>query len=386
MISANQFFILTLFTMCGTNMITMPFSLTNQANQDGWWIPLLGMIAGLPLVLLIITIARWFPNASLITMLQYLFGHWPGKLVGVLFLFLPILIAPSHMDFFGSFINTNILPSTPFVVVITLFAAVVILAVYKGIETFSRAAELMLVFFLGAVCFFIIFLLPEADLGFIVPFFEQAPSQYIKAVLFFIAKVIGSHAILFLIIFPRAVQDKKRGEQAFIRGYIMACLILFIATFFSVTVLTPEVTTITLFPGFALSQEINIGDMIERLESLLYIIFYVTFFFKMTIYLYAISITVAEIIKAKDYRPLVIPIGMILVVLANTEHQNIIEEYHFYYYGSMILIVVIGVLLPLCMFVVGLVQRIWKKQPIFPRHTSSRASGYSEKNHRSSAR
>ncbi|AXF57371.1 hypothetical protein DT065_16140 [Salicibibacter kimchii] len=162
---------------------------------------------------------------------------------------------------------------------------------------------------------------------------------------------------------------KKLWKKHFI-GYLVACVTLFALTFLTATVLGPEVTGANLYPGFTLAERIDVGNVISRLESLLFVIFFITVYLKLAMYLSAVSITAAKVMNIKNYKPLSLPFGIIFILLSLTEFNNLNDDSDFYFYGSMVLIVSIDVVLPLFMFAVGVVQRKRKRLPIFPVQAS----------------
>jgi spore germination protein KB len=52
---------------------------------------------------------------------------------------------------------------------------------------------------------------------------------------------------------------------------------------------------------------------------------FITIYFKMTFYFYAAVIGVAQTLKLNNYRPLTIPLGMIVVSLSLIVHPNVIH-------------------------------------------------------------
>ncbi|AXF57372.1 hypothetical protein DT065_16145 [Salicibibacter kimchii] len=223
-ISIHQFRTLVIFVTCGSSLLTMPSSLI--VHHDSWWIPLAGMIVGFPFVLLLIVFARWFPHHSLTDMLKALFRNWIGKVVAILFIFLPLYMAPNHIFFFMIFLNTELLSETPLMVLIILFMTVIIYGIYSGLEVLGRTAEIMLIFFVLSILILFIFLLPDIDWQNTQPYLNHSIAEYGKAILFFVARVIAVHAIMFFVFFPKGVADKKAVEKAFHRLPCCLCYIV----------------------------------------------------------------------------------------------------------------------------------------------------------------
>ncbi|MFB4160025.1 endospore germination permease [Geomicrobium sp. JSM 1781026] len=376
-ISSNQFRSIVIYTTCGTALLSLPTTLANIVSQDAWWIPLVSLLLGFPYVLLIILFGRWFPNDTFVIMLTRLFGTWFGKIAGVLFLLLPFLSAPHHLHFFTQFIMTHFFRDTPSIILTASFMAVVTVAVYRDIEVIGRASELTMFIFIFSVLLFSVFVIQDVDTSYLKPMFQNEPRTYVETILFMNSRIVAVHMIILLVLFPRNIQDKRKAEHALISGYIIACLLLFMTVFLSITILGPELTKIQLYTGFKLGQRVEIAGIIERLESFLYVIFFITLFFKLAIYLYATSFSFANIIGIRNHEPLAIPFGILITVLSMTEFKSMIDDSDFYFLGSLYLIVPIVYVIPALMLITGIIKRARAHQPIVPKHPS----GATTRNH-----
>ncbi|GAK04288.1 spore germination protein GerKB [Geomicrobium sp. JCM 19037] len=113
------------------------------------------------------------------------------------------------------------------------------------------------------------------------------------------------------------------------------------------------------------------------MESFLYVIFFITLFFKLSIYLYATSFSFANIIGIRNHSPLAIPFGILITVLSITEFKSMIDDSDFYFLGSLYLIVPIVYVIPALMLITGIIKRSRAHQPLVPKHPS----GATTRNH-----
>lgn len=123
------------------------------------------------------------------------------------------------------------------------------------------------------------------------------------------------------------------------------------------------------FPMFTLSQRVSFGDFAQRVEALLTIIWFITIFFKITLYLYATVRGFNYIFTIKKTKTLVLPIALLFLFIPLQAFDDSAMDYEFYVGPAMWLSLLIGGLLPIGLFTIGLIKRKKRKQAIFPKHS-----------------
>lgn len=76
-----------------------------------------------------------------------------------------------------------------------------------------------------------------------------------------------------------------------------------------------EAKTLT-FPIFSLTQMVSIGDFLERIEIIFLTVWILSLFIRVTIFYYAAALGTAQILRLKDYKPLILPLGAIIINLS----------------------------------------------------------------------
>ena len=88
----------------------------------------------------------------------------------------------------------------------------------------------------------------------------------------------------------------------------------------------------------------------------------VTLYFKATLYFYVSVLGIAQILKLKDYRPLTLPLGMIVVVLSLIIYPNLAFQKEWDTTTGTTLSLLIGLIIPLILVVAyGLRKKMRKK-------------------------
>ncbi|MBO1511199.1 GerAB/ArcD/ProY family transporter [Metabacillus bambusae] len=346
-ISVRQFQIFVFIFTIGSSILYIPSSLAAEAKQDAWIPAGFGVVIGLLVVKLITSLAKLYPNLNFAQYTEVILGKWIGKLVNLAFFFNFYMICAFVLRDVGDFVITLLMPETPLQAILIIFIVVVILGIRLGLETLARAAEIFYPWLIFMMLILLIALTPEVKFTNIQPLFESEVKTIVRASLPFIAVPFFQFSV-FLMIIPY-VQQKKGVEKKFFSGALKAGILLIIFTVVSILVLGVNITARQFYPTFTLSEKINIGNFLQRLEAVIASIWFISIFFKLAICFYASILSLAHTLKLKDYKVLTFPLGIILVVLSIVVYPNIVYtsdfiKWMFFYFGTMGLVIPITLL------------------------------------------
>lgn len=311
-ISPSQYTLLTILLNLGGNVLVVPSLLSGTAKQDSWIAGIVCLGIGLLLVWLYTRLGESFANRTLIEINEILFGKWIGTLISIYYLIVFVTTGAGTIRNVSDFLATQIIPDTPIVSIASLFAIVVVMGAYLGLESFSRAAEIFFpwITFLFLLLFALI--LPQAKLEHIQPVLENGVKPVVEGIYAFIGFPFLQNVAL-LMIFPY-VNRMTKAKQSFYLGTLIGGSVLVLLATLSILVLGVEVTTRHIYSTYTLARKINVGNFIQRIESIVTGIWLLSVFFKATILLYGTCLGIAQIMNLKDYRKLTFPFGIILVV------------------------------------------------------------------------
>jgi spore germination protein KB len=111
------------------------------------------------------------------------------------------------------------------------------------------------------------------------------------------------------------------------------------------------------FPTLSLARYISIGNFIERAEALIILMWIGGGFVKITIFHYCAVLALAQWLNLKDYRPLAIPIGVILVILSIILWENIVEVVELIKKTLPVPFLIIEAGIPAVLLIVAMVRR-----------------------------
>ncbi|WP_446936440.1 GerAB/ArcD/ProY family transporter [Lysinibacillus fusiformis] len=360
LISSRQFTILVIFFTVGTGILIIPASLALEVKQDAWIVATIGTILSLLLIKLYITLSNKMINLSLTEVTEKFLGSFIGKIISLAFVLLTLLSSGELLYFIGNFLQTEVMPETPPVVFSILFSFIILFAAYQGIEVFARTLEILFPIFLFVFIIFLFFVSPQIDIKNVQPVFEVSIPPLIYSVLHFMG-LFSFPLIVLLMIFPSAINNLESGKKGFYIGIIVGGFIITAFIALSILVLGVTNTTLRTFPSYTLAQRVSVGNFLQRVEIIMAFIWMVTIFVRSFMYFYASLIGLSHILKLKEHRPLILPLGMISIALSQIVHANIIHSDQYNQQTWPLAIAVFAILLPLLLLFVAKFRRLKNK-------------------------
>lgn len=326
-ISPLQFGTLIIMFVISSSTLILPTLLAMQAKQDAWLSAMLGTLASMLLVLLYGKLGTRFPRMTLAEISERLLGKFAGKALMLLFLCYLFIITPGLLSQVGTLATSLFLSQTPTPAVNLFFFAIIVFAVLLGLETFARAAELFLPFVLLLLLLLLIALLPLIEFRNLLPVLEHGVGPVVKGTITVIGVPFLDLAIL-LMLFP-SVSDSKAAFKMYFAATAFGGFMLLIVILFSTLILGPYATEIAEYPFFVLAQKVNIGNFVQRIESIVIMIWIVSLFFKITICYYALLLLSGQIFQLRSFKPLALPIGLSVLVLSVTLFPTSVSFWEF---------------------------------------------------------
>lgn len=362
-ISARQFGILVALYSIGTTILIVPAVLAEEAKQDAWIAALLGVGIGIFLVGLFIAVGNLIPSMSLVELMEELLGKWLGKAFSLTFIFFALVTASELLYFVGTFITTQIMPETPMQSINIIFACVVVMGVRLGIETLARSAELLFPLFVFLFLVFVIFVSPDVKFENIQPVLEADFKDLLRSAIYFIS-VFSLPTVVLLMVFPASVNRPNEAKKTFFSGVIIAGVTLIIMIALSILVLGVTTTQMQTYPSYSLAKKINVGNFFQRVEIVMAGMWFISIFFKLSLYFYASVTGLAQTLNVKDYRFLTLPLGVVMVALSMLVHPNILHSLEYNRETWLSYVSTYGLFLPLVLLGVYAFRRKGKQDTI----------------------
>jgi spore germination protein KB len=229
---------------------------------------------------------------------------------------------------YEDFMIQTYLPTTPGAAVGILFAITIAITVRIGIETLFRTAQGLFFVIIIAVILLNLFVIKELEWNRLAAFVTNHRINGLLKGSYSIAPWYGE--IILLVFFYPFIAEKEKTFKSIIWATFFSTVLL-ISTVVSVLLLFgPRLTTHLTYPVLELLRFIRIADFIENLDPLLIAIWSTTVFLKVGIILYVSTLILSQLLKLKDYRPLVFSLTFVMIILSLTMSENTAELNNFF--------------------------------------------------------
>lgn len=353
-ISGKQLFVCSCLYTVGSAIIYIPHTVIITAKHDAWISSFLAVAVGLLLTCLYISIQKLYPELTLIQMLEATFGKWVGKVVGLItvvgFFYLIAIMALRDL---GDLIVIQVMPDTPQLVIHFFFLIVVAYSVKHGLEVIARTAEILFPFSIGLYVFVAALLPLKTDLAHLLPVGANGWKPIVGGMISNLGFPFFEVFIFTLIL--TFVHPKQTLAKPFLGGVFLGGIMVAVATLNSLLVLGVEFSSSKLYAPYMLGAEINIGDVIQRLEVVIGAIWFISIYIKICLIVLLVAMGIKEIFNLKDYRLLSLPLCLLLLPLSITIMPNIgywntiFDVWPFYGF-------IFAILLPLTILFIGLIK------------------------------
>ncbi|MGI6285566.1 endospore germination permease [Neomoorella humiferrea] len=319
-ISHWQLFVLSAGFLIGTSTLIVP---VGPARQDAWISYLLAGTIGLGEAYIYCALARRFPRETPVQYAARILGRWVAAFCNAIFLWYALHLSALVLHNVIELYKLVILPQTPTVVVAGVFVGLASYAIRLGIEVPARLSELLIP--LVFIAIFILTIMAVAIPGLVhwealLPVMERGVLPVLRGAVPPLSFPFGETAF-FLFILPFTTEPKK-SFLPFAAAIITATLLTTMVLVRNIIVLGAAEVTRLNFPSLIAIQMINIGDFLQRMEPVIIFVWSFTILLKLIIVYYAFVIGTAQLWGLKDYRPLVLPTGLLLAFFSLSLYEN----------------------------------------------------------------
>lgn len=326
-ISSRQAVLLMVSMVLPTGFLFVGSVIASLAKQDGWLSILLAILGALLIAWLAVGLGLRFPNKTLFQFPEVILGRWPGKVVALLYIWWYIHMNAEVIRQLGSFLVAAFMPETPIIVFEIVIMVIAAYAVRNGLEVFTRVNEIILPFILVSVGVLIMLVTPEMNLKRLLPVFADNGAVPIIKGAVMPAAWMGEIVTMAVLI-----PCLNKVEEAY-KVAVTATLITgfsFLATFVAdIAVFGPELSAGWLFPGLSRARMINLANFLERMDPFVMAVWVAGVLVKISVFYWAAALGAAQWLELKDYRPLVLPLGVILLALSIMVHDSTLGLFTF---------------------------------------------------------
>jgi spore germination protein KB len=339
--------------------MVVSINFVNSVGKRNTWIALLAAYALTVLVTFgYVVISSKYPGKDIIEINDAALGPFIGKIFSALYLwfFFEYMI---HFDYyFNSFWLTYIMSDTPRIVFIIMLMMIAAMAVNDGIETIARCSVVFAVIVAVTAVIACILLIKDMKLSNFLPILDISPKDFVQSV-HVLLTIPFCDVLVFLMIFPYAEKNTQIRKPVLL-GVSLSSALGLIVVLATTAVLGIRMDTST-SSTFAVTREIEIAEILTRLDMLIAVTLLITIFMKITIFYYATVVGLAEVLKLRSYKPLIVPVGVLAAAISANLYPSDMEQVYCALYIWPFNASVFEIILPaVTLAVIGL-RSLWEK-------------------------
>jgi spore germination protein KB len=352
-ISAFQMVVMMYKTIVATEILFVPALMSKYAQQDLWLSPIWASVMGFFTVFVTVALNRLYPECTVFQYSERILGKVPGKILGLLFLLFYLHVSGIVLRQYGSFIISIFLTRTPLFVVLGSMVLVSAYAVRGGVEVMGRAATFFVPFLVLLVMIITFLLLPEMDLNHLLPFMEKG----IKPSLLGSIPVQGWLSEYFLMTFLLPYVSDRENKMKWGMVSVVAVVVTLEAISLATYLVFGKLTENFTFPVQEAARYISVAGFIEHVESIMTALWVMGMFVKVTMFYYAVVIGLSQWLNLSDHRPVVLPIGFLIVLMAIWAAPNLQEMSHFIATTYPLYKITVQALIPTVLLLIALLRK-----------------------------
>jgi spore germination protein KB len=326
-ISGRQATLLLVNLILPTGLFFLSSVASRLAGRDAWLSMLLATLAGMLIALMAANLSLRFPDKTLFQFPELILGRWPGKFIVFLYVWYFVHTTAEVLRQFGDFMVTAFLPETPIIVVEILIMAIVAYAVRKGLEVFARVNDLVFPLIFVSVVIILSLAAREMDFKRLLPIFaDSGIAPLIKGAVMPAAWM--GYAVTICVLTPH-LNKKHEVYKAAVLSTVIFGLFLSVVAVASIASFGPEISAQWMVPFLSLTRMVDIAKFLSRLEPVIMAVWVAGGAVQISFFHWLGALGCAQWLGLKDYKPIVLPLMVIVLALNIALHDSIMHLFSF---------------------------------------------------------
>jgi spore germination protein KB len=133
-------------------------------------------------------------------------------------------------------------------------------------------------------------------------------------------------------------------------------MLFMVLTNFTSLLLFGNLTAVLTYPVMIAARYISIAEFLEHLEAIVMAIWVAGTFIKITVFYYSLVLGTAQWLTLTDFRPVVFPIGFLLLAFGAWSAPSLQELSHFLSTSAPFYFVSMQIIVPFFLFLIALIR------------------------------
>ncbi len=308
--------------------------INTSVNQDAWLPIIIATALSVPVFFIYSRILKLFPEKNLFEISEVLLGKVGGKIITVMFIWYSIHLAALVLRNFSEFTQISSMPETPQLPIMILMITTTIYLARSSMRAIGKWSVAAIFLASFVVIFTFVASIHQVKLSDLLPFMEHPPAEIAKTS-FQIFSFPYAETVIFLCV-GGGFHKENKPFKMFSYALLMILIVFLLVFFRNLTLLGRSMMAISFFPSYVTARIIEIGDFLARIEGSISSNFLLAGIVKISVCLLAAAKGLSNLFKLKGYRPMVLPVGMIVLALCSILYKNTMDmfifiEYYPYY-------------------------------------------------------
>lgn len=295
------------------------------AEQDIWIAILAAIVIAIPTFFVYARLLSIYPGKSLFEVAEVVLGKVAGGAVTLLFAGYAFYLGSLVIRNFTEFIKIVSLTETPQYSIAIPMVLLCIWAVKAGVEVVGRWTSIVLPILILSIIAVLFLMLPLTEWRNLKPILYEGlkpvMNNAFSAFSFPFAETVLFTAVL------HHLRSNSSSYKVYYWSLAISGIIIVLVAVRNLLVLGTANMSVLFFPTYAAVRLINIGEFLQRIEVLVSIVFLFAGFVKISICLYTASNGIAKVFKMENYRQIVAPVGLLMMMLSFVVYRNAMEMF-----------------------------------------------------------
>lgn len=321
-ITQNQGIVLMVTFILGSTLV---LGAGGEAKQDVWIALIIAMLMVIPFLFIYARLLSIFPGKGLYEILNHVFGKVFGKIVALPFIWYALHLGSLVIRNFTEYINIVSIPETPQYIIAIFLILLCIWAAKAGVEVIGRWTTIMLPLVIIAILIVTFLLAPLFEFKYLKPILYNGLKPVFDSAFSVVAFPFAETVIFTTVL--NSLRSNSSPYKVYYWSLFIGGLTILLIAVRSLMTLGAENVSIMYFASYESVRLINIGDFLQRIEVSVTVVFLLGGFVKASICLYAASIGIAKALNIGNYRQIVAPVGLLMMVLSIIIYRNAMEMF-----------------------------------------------------------
>lgn len=286
-------------------------SLIYISKRDSWISGLVALILGLIPIAIFAYIRHYDEKFNICDLNEHLFGKF-GKILNIILATGAFIFIEMAFLNLVHFIYSQFLYRTDPIIIAIVFIVPLIYGLLKGINAISRTSLILFYLIIITIIFIISGVLNGVELNNLLPILETNTNSIIHGTLIIIA--YNTLPLFMLQIIPKKQLENYNLKKSVI-FYAIAILTLVNAAFLTIGTFGVELSLLYEYPEFHLLKKLQIGNFVDRAESILSMEWIISLFVLILMGMYYITKSISQTFKVtKKTNNIIIIIACLLLL------------------------------------------------------------------------